>query len=153
SVLNSAQVATAKAPITLTSDSMAIDPTAAINAGSNVVTLQPLTPGTQINLGGANAPGVLGLTAGELNVITAGALHVGNSSAGPITVSDGIAPSLTSTLTLLTGAGITEAGPGALTVANLRTQSAGPVSLTGANVVGTLAGQVSGGGPFAFTDN
>ncbi len=140
-------------PITLTADSMTFDATAAVANPGNIVTLQPLTPGTQINLGGANAPGVLGLSAAALmSDFHTSALHVGNATAGTVTVSAVITPNQTPTLALITGAGITTTGPGALDVANLRTSSAGPVSLTGANVVGTLAAQVTGSGAFAFND-
>lgn len=144
----SAKVGTTGAPITLTGDSMSFDPTASISAPGSITTLQPLTPATQINLGGANAPGVLGLTAVELNVVNAGALHVGSGMTGNIIISASVALTPTSTLALLTGGTITEIG--SLNVPNLRISATGPVALTGGNTVGTLAGQ--GASAFAFTD-
>jgi hypothetical protein len=151
SLLTSSQVATTSAPITLLGDSMALDPTASIDAPGNVVTLEPLTPGTQINLGGANAPGTLGLSAAALSDVTASVLRVGNQTTGLLTVSGAIAPAHVGTLSLINNGPVTETGT--LTVNNLRVSSLGPVSLAQGNSVGTLAAQVSGAGNFTFTNS
>ena len=93
--------------ITLTADSMSIDTTSAINAGTNTVTLQPQTAVTVIDLGGANAAGTLGLSNAELGRVTAGTLKIGSAAnTGGISITAAItATTGWSTLSLLTGGG------------------------------------------------
>jgi hypothetical protein len=139
-------VSTGTGNVTLTTDNFVIDTTSTnINAGTNVVTLQPKTAGTAINLGGANAAGTLGLTNAELGTITAGFLQIGNlTTSGDLNVNGAItAPATWSTLALETDVnhGITQAATAPLTVTNLLALGATGVSLTAAgNTVSQLAG-------------
>jgi hypothetical protein len=68
-VSSTISTAASGAALNLTGDSMHIDPTAVISAGSGIATLRPKTPGGSIgiNLGGADAAGTLGLTDAELD--------------------------------------------------------------------------------------
>ncbi len=142
---DSAQIKTTNAPITFTADNLEFDPGISVSAPGNVVTLQPLTPNTPIDLGGSNG---LAVSAAELNLITAGILRIGNSAAGNIAVSAAIAPANTSVLSLLTGGKITESST--VTANQLRIQAAGSVSLDNGNSVATLAADVDGS--FAFNN-
>jgi hypothetical protein len=125
---------------------------------SIIATLRPKTAGQAINLGGADAAGTLGLTAAELNRITAGTLRIGDSTAGLITISQAISPSGTSTLDLVSGAGVTQtatplAAATPVSVANLAIQAGGTVDLQAAsNDVDQLAVQTSSG-HIRFTDS
>jgi hypothetical protein len=138
------------ANITITADSVNIASTATINGLTNTVTLRPLTAGTQINLGGADSVGVLGLTSNELNTITAGTLVIGRNdiATGTVTVSSAIAPTGTSTLSLITASNIT--GTGAITETNVALRADTGISLTGANDVSKLALNNSTSGTVAF---
>ena len=78
--------------ITLNADSMDLF-SGSINAGSGNVTLEQLTNGTLINLGGADTagtPATLGLTNAELGLVTAGTLTIGDGSSGTITITAAI---------------------------------------------------------------
>ncbi|MDB5386267.1 MAG: hypothetical protein JWM11_1913 [Planctomycetaceae bacterium] len=99
--------------VTLVSDSINIDfvsQPAAISAGTNRVTIQPKTGGTQVNLGGTDALGTLGLSDGELDRVTAAKLNIGNDSAGTITVSTGITRLTPTNLRLVSGGDVVIAG-------------------------------------------
>ncbi|MBC6996022.1 hypothetical protein H9S92_17770, partial [Lewinella lacunae] len=61
-----------------------------VNAGMNTTTIRPQTAATQINLGGADAGGILGLTDAELDRITTGTLIIGDANSGAITISAAI---------------------------------------------------------------
>ena len=113
-----------------------------LSAGSGRAVVQNSVGGRTIDLG-TNTAGSLGLTATELNNITAGIVQVGSLTAGAITVSAGINPTGTNTLALFNGGAIT--GTGSITVTNLRLNSVGPVSLTGTNNVAVIAGSASNG--------
>jgi len=145
-------VASGGAAINLFGDHMAL--TTTVNAGAGTVTLAPESTadtGDAINLGGADGTDTLGLTSTELNNVTAGILRIGNASAGNISVSAAIAPSGTSTLSLVTGGTVTQTNT--ITETNLAIQSAGAVTLNGANDAGNLAANVSGAtNAFQFTD-
>jgi filamentous hemagglutinin family protein len=78
-----------------------------IDAGTNRVTLSGQLAGTKIDLGGADAAGVLGLTDAEIDTVTAGILQIGSSSAGDINFSDTITPANVDVLSLETGGSIT----------------------------------------------
>jgi parallel beta-helix repeat protein len=80
--------------VTLVADSIDLVSGAAVHAGANTVSLRPLTPGTRIDLGGADVlagnPLTLGLTNAEVSRISAGTLIIGHGDSGPITVSGAI---------------------------------------------------------------
>ncbi|MEA3208278.1 MAG: trimeric autotransporter adhesin [Chthoniobacter sp.] len=132
--------------ITLTADSLNVQQ--AINAGTGIVTLRPETANRAINLG--TATGAFDLTDGELDLVTAGVLRVGQSAAGAINLSSAISPAKAGALTLITGAGIS--GAGSIAVAGLRTETAGAVTLTTANDVDIVAANITGAGNFSLTD-
>jgi hypothetical protein len=110
--------------ITLVADSMALGGTGSVNAGTRTVTLRPKTTnGTVgINLGGADAVGVLGLTNEELSRVTAGTLELGGTGAGAVTISSNIGrPSptvvkLTSAGNIVFNGGSLNTGGGPLTL-------------------------------------
>jgi Domain of unknown function (DUF4214) len=99
-----------------------IDIQQAINAGANTVALMPGTNSTQVNLGGADAVGTLGLTDAELDRVTADRLLIQTFASSSITVTAPIsqAGSGYNTLELnhATGAS-TASGGGSLAVNNL----------------------------------
>lgn len=114
----------ANASVTITADSLVVNTSATpgtVSAGTGSLTIRQRTDGTQINLGGSDAAGVLGLTNGELGNVTAGTLQIGNASSGAITISDDIAPSNVSTLRLTTGANVVDGNASGtdITVSNL----------------------------------
>ncbi|MFO0844932.1 MAG: hypothetical protein U0797_21480 [Gemmataceae bacterium] len=82
---------TSNAPVSVTADSVDIVSPGAINSGTGTTTIRTRTAGTLIDLGGpavlSGNPLTLGLTADELNQITAGTLVVGDISSGTATVS------------------------------------------------------------------
>ena len=90
--------------VTLVGDNININ--AAVNAGANVAFIRQFANGTLINLGGADGTNTLGLTAAEINNVTAGVIVVGNATAGNIGVSTQIMPTGTSQLELVTGGSI-----------------------------------------------
>ncbi len=71
-----------------------------IEAGANTVTLKPKTLGQLVDLGAADSASTLGLTDGELDVITAGTLQIGDAQSGPISISAVISPANYRTLAL-----------------------------------------------------
>jgi trimeric autotransporter adhesin len=97
-------VTTANHDITLTADNL--DVQRQIDAGSGTVTLQPLSAGRVIDLGGADTALHLGLTDTELDQVTAGILRVGNGASGTISMTSPVSPAGTSQLELTTGADI-----------------------------------------------
>jgi len=116
-----------------------------INAGTGTATLQPLTAGTAIDLGGADRPGTLGLPDAELDGVVAGTLNVGNESSGPITVTANITRPAATIMNLTSGGAIDFAtgslntAGGDLTLSPGGTGSVG-VAKSGVDVsVGTLA--------------
>lgn len=130
----------------MTADRMSLD-LGTINVGtgvSNIVTLQPCTPGRSIDLGGIGDPtGTLQLSDLELKTITAGLARIGNSTAGNITVTAAIAPNKFSTLSLISGGGMSQSGSATLTIANLALQATGSIDLGLANAVSKVAGTTS----------
>lgn len=126
--------------ITFRADAVDIDATGVVNATGGRVTITTFAAGDAIQLGGADAAGVLGLTDVELGQITAGVLQVGNltntggvSVAGAVTAHAGY-----DTLALVTGGSVSQSA--ALAVQNLRASAAGTVTLTDpGNTVGTVA--------------
>ena len=139
--------------VTLAADNMTIDPTASINAGAATATLQQFENGTLIHVGGANAASTLGLSAAELNTVTAGTLQIGNANSGALTITAPItAPGAISTLALQSGATITQNAGDTITVASpgiLSLQSGTGTTLNEANQVANLS---ITGGTAQFTD-
>ncbi len=142
-------VSTANGAITLTANAMTL--AQAVNSGTARTILQPLAAGENIDLGTKTA-GELGLTAADLNEVSASVLQVGNAGAGGITVSAAIAPGV-STLALVNNSSVNESAGGTITENSLRISAAGPVTLDGNNHVGNAAGVSSGpGNGFSFVD-
>ncbi|HXJ71940.1 MAG TPA: hypothetical protein VNM37_03765, partial [Candidatus Dormibacteraeota bacterium] len=102
-----------------------LDVQQAINAGTGTVILEPFNTTGDIDLGGSDAAGTLGLTDTELGRVTAGVLHIGSLSIiGGITISNAITRHAGyNTLTLQTDGSIGQTAP--LSVANLAVQSSG----------------------------
>ena len=113
--------------ITLNADSMDLR-SGSINAGSGNVTLEQLTNGTLINLGGADTagtPATLGLTNAELGLVTAGTLTIGDGSSGTITITAAITWTADTNIDLDSGGAIDFTGTG-----NTLTTDGGNVFLT-----------------------
>ena len=93
------------APVTLSADGMNLFglPSVVAGGGAGVATVRPLTAGTTIALGDADAPGQLGLTDLELDSVQAGVVRVGSSTAGDLQITTLITPGGTSTLSLIAG--------------------------------------------------
>ncbi len=146
--------------ITLTADHMALMSTSTINASNvagHIVTLQPYTDGTLINLGGdVDVAGNLTLSNLALQTVTgAGVLRIGEATnigtdsgtinAGNISVTDAIIlnPGNVSTLTLITGGNVAGNATGSITDTNLALQTVTGVS--GANSIygGSLVANVT----------
>jgi hypothetical protein len=127
----------------------------ALNSGTALTEILNSTLGRQIDLG-TNTAGKLSLTDAELDLITAGTLHIGRNDAvasGQITVSDVVSPGGTTRLHLFTGSGIGTTGLGAIVETNLALSAVGAVSLMNANDVDNIAALLTGPGlPFAFQD-
>jgi hypothetical protein len=114
----------ANASVTIAADSLFVDTSASpgtVSAGTGSLTIRQRTDGTQVNLGGSDAAGVLGLTNGELGRMTAGTLQIGNASSGAITVTSAVSPSNVGTLLLTTGANVVDGNASGtdVTVSNL----------------------------------
>ncbi|MCL4207257.1 MAG: PD40 domain-containing protein, partial [Pirellulaceae bacterium] len=136
--------------ISLSSNNLAIDSSAAISAGNGIVAIKPFAGG-QVDLGGADGAGIVGLTDTELDRISAGTIKIGDSSSGAISVSSAISPGGTAILHLVTGDVVTQTG--AIAVGGLALEAAGGVSLLStANAVTTLAGSTPGGA-FVYHDS
>ena len=60
---------------------------ASINSGSGTTQLLPASNGFEVNVGGADSPGALGIADGELDRISAGTILVGSTTSGLLTVS------------------------------------------------------------------
>lgn len=114
--------------ISITAD--AVNITAAVNAGTGLVTLKPFTAGTAIDLGGADGALTLGLTSAELNFITAGITRIGHSASGDVLVTAGINPTGTAQLELISGGQITSAEGVSLTGGRLALTAASGINLT-----------------------
>ncbi len=151
------------ANLTVQTDSLEVNGTAVIQggaAGNEIVTLVTLTTGTTIDLGGADAPGTLGLSNVELGQITAGILRIGNANGGngSISITAAItAPAGWNTLELLTGIvgdTITQSSGASLAVTNLVAAGAAGVTLTDpGNTVSLLAADASVGSAISFVNS
>jgi Ca2+-binding RTX toxin-like protein len=109
--------------VTLTGDNIGVGLGTTVNAGTAVATLQPFQAGTLIDVGGGDGVNKLGLADPELDGITAGAIVIGNSTAGNLSVTATIAPAGSSTLILRSGGTITQTAGSALLMPNLGTQA------------------------------
>ena len=75
-----------------------------VNAGAGKVTIKPSQDGTTIDVGlGIEIPGQLGISAAELDLITAGVIVVGSANTGTLRVTSLIQPAGTDQLELVTG--------------------------------------------------
>ncbi len=136
--------------ITLAADAMNLPAGGTITSGAGRTTLRPNTPGTKIDVGGADAAGTLGLTNAELRTVTAGVLQVGDAASGDITVSAQINLTTADALSLRTNGVIFES-VGDLKVRNLALRAAGDITATNTNGVDVLAA-VSTTGAVMFTE-
>jgi hypothetical protein len=139
---------TANGDITLSADAMTL--TGPVNAGTGTVTLEQAgTAARNIDLGGGTTTGDLNLSDATLALVTGGILRIGRANnPGSITIT---APVTThagfSTLSLLTGAGVSETGTGAISVTSLAVQAADAINLaTNASAASNLAANDSAGG-------
>ncbi len=133
--------------VSLIADNLAIDASglpATINAGSSVATIRQTQNGTTINLGGADGANTLGITDAEFDRITAGTIKVGDANSGAISVSSIVSPVSATTLSLQSGAGISEIAGAAIVAPNLALRAGGPVALNQNNNVNNVAASVSG---------
>ncbi|MBW3542596.1 MAG: hypothetical protein KY476_20225, partial [Planctomycetes bacterium] len=148
-VNNSAVTSTSTGNIQIIADSISLN-SGSIDAGGNTVTLAPQTVGTEINLGGGDAAGTLGLSDSELDAITAGILRIGSRGAGDITVSQAISPAGADTLHLISAAGVSQMG--SMNVTNLAVEAGETVTLKNGNDVDAIAIHASSGNVF-FQDS
>ncbi|MEQ1828041.1 MAG: FG-GAP-like repeat-containing protein, partial [Pirellula sp.] len=139
--------------VTLVADSMRLNSTTSIDAAANSVVLRPKTNGTLISLGGGDIiPGTLGLTDAELDTVIAGKIRIGDANSGNLTVTTGISPAGTNTISLSSGGAITETS-GSLIVSNLAVQGASVNLASTTNEVSNLAGlTTSGASAFVYRD-
>ena len=107
--------------------------------------------GSTIDIGGADGPGVLGLTQAELDTITTPILSIGD--AGDVTLSQSLtAPAGWSTLEFKEDTTVKQDAGASLTVGSLEADAVGTLQLTDpGNKVGTLSGIISGS--FDFVDS
>lgn len=123
--------------ITVIADRMAIAAGSITADNGGDVILEPHTSGQPINLGPPTDPiGSLNLSNAELNTVTAGALVIGNGSAGNVVISSSIAITRAPTVVIDT-AGTIKNNPitATLTATFLDLQAGNTVSLLGANSV------------------
>ncbi len=139
------------ASLQITTDSMNF--LGSINSGVGTTTIRTYSAATQINMGGNDVISgslTLGLSAAELNLVTAGTLIIGRSTAGNITVSAAVAPANVSQLELVTGGQIldTNASGTDITVARLGLTASTGIGLGNALdiAVGNLEASTATGG-------
>ena len=72
-------LSTGTANLAIGADRIHLDPASAVNLGPNSLAVAPLSTFVAIDLGGADASGVLGLTDAELDRVTAGTIQIGNA--------------------------------------------------------------------------
>ncbi len=98
---------TANFPVTITADDVVLIGPATISAGSNAVAIKQVTNARPIDLG-TNTPSQLGLTDAELDLVSAGAIHIGDTNSGNVTFSSQIDLAGTNALAVTTGGDITQ---------------------------------------------
>ncbi|MEZ6122903.1 MAG: autotransporter-associated beta strand repeat-containing protein [Planctomycetaceae bacterium] len=128
-----------------------------IDAANNVVSIRQLTNGVAIDLGGADASGILGLTDAELNAVTAGTLSIGNAVSGSITVSSvmNVANNSVAVPVLKLTTGDSVVGTGTLLAETILLDAVSGIGTTGSplhTVAGTLAAVNSTSGDVAVSN-
>jgi Ca2+-binding RTX toxin-like protein len=114
--------------LSLTADRMALGGGTASAGATGPAALHAASAGRPVDLGATTDPaGSLDLSDAELDTITAQALSVGAADAGPVTVSQAIAPAHASSLSL---AGDGFAGPGSLAAPGLTLTDGGSTGRT-----------------------
>lgn len=99
--------------ITFESNNIDIHPTnGTVNAGSGTVVFKGRTAGHALDLGGADAAGILGLSDAELDRVTAGSLIIGGPASGNITVSADITRPASTNMQLLSNGSVIFTGGG-----------------------------------------
>ncbi len=119
------------APVSVTADSITITTNGLIDGQANTVTVRPMSAGTAIDLGADDTAGTLGLTAAELNRITAGTLVIGTASSGSITLSADITRAASTNVQLTSGGNI------------VQTSGAGSFNTAGGTLLLTPGGNAS----------
>jgi len=94
--------------VSLTADAISV--TASLSANTAELTLQPNSPGTLIDLGGADAAGTMGLSAAEFSQLTAGTIKIGNSTSGNLTVTANMVAAATTNVELRSGGDVVISG-------------------------------------------
>ena len=143
----SVTTATNGGSITFIADTMDLTTSSSINAGSGTVTLRQRTNNQLIGLGAADSATTLGLTDGELDLITAGTLRIGDANSGAITVSATISrPG--GVFSLQSGSTVTENAGAAITVSGnaLAVRAGGAIILPQSNQVTDFAAVTTSGG-------
>jgi len=113
STVNVNQQITAGNSINITTNNIGIN-APLVTLGSSV-TLQPKAPGVPISVG-AETSGAFSVNTGELALITADSLTIGNTTAGPLTVNAAIGPFTYDSLSLRSGADVTQTPGSTITV-------------------------------------
>ncbi|MBK9290382.1 MAG: hypothetical protein IPM52_01915 [Bacteroidetes bacterium] len=94
--------------ITFESNSFDIHPSnGMVNAGGGTVIFKGSTAGQAIDLGGPNAPGILGLADAQLDRVTAGSLIIGDPASGNIAVSADISRPASTNMQLVSNGSVT----------------------------------------------
>jgi hypothetical protein len=135
--------------ITLVGDHMTLTGST-IDGGSSTVTLRQFENGTDISLGGSENPGVLALTSGELDTVTAGVLKIGDANSGDITIDSAIAPANTTVLSLQSGGNISEGSGNTINISSLALRAGGVITLGQNNNADTVA--ATAGGNISYRD-
>jgi len=142
--------------ISIVADNMTLAAGSSINSGTgelDEVNLLPETLNRPIHLGDAGSASALGLTAAELNTVTAGLFVIGFGGAGDITITAAIAPANAGTFKLESGGGVSQNSAATITAANLAIDVSNAVQLTQTNNVQNLAGFVENSGQgFTFVN-
>ncbi|MCL4207254.1 MAG: autotransporter-associated beta strand repeat-containing protein [Pirellulaceae bacterium] len=125
--------------IVLNTDSLML--TGSVTSDS-AVTIAPITPGREINLG-TEDDDRLSLTDAELDQITADVLRIGNATAGLMIINGHIDTAGTDTLHLISGTVVV--GQSVVTEPNLAVQAPDGILMNGNNAVGVVALHSSNG--------
>lgn len=135
--------------IRITADHLTIG--AKVEAGEGGLLVVTATTDLPIDLGGADAPGVLGLSAQEFNFFDSPKVTIGGFSSSPVTLSGAISPADTG-LIFLRGSSIS--GGGSIQVPSLSINIEDSIAMDGANDVDFLDIRTQGGTPgtISFAD-